>query len=299
MLLFEDLEWRGLVNQVSSPKLRDILNNEKINFYIGTDPNADSLHLGHYSSFLTAKRLAMGGHTPIILLGGATSLIGDPRGTEERELSKHHAVENNTQQLKEQIFSLFPYEIVNNIDWTKEIVFLDFLTEYGKLLTTSYMSNKDLVKRQMDSGISFAEFSYMTLQGMDFCELLKSRKITLQLAGSDQWGNITTGIELVRKKYGEEVYGMTIPLITDENGKKFGKSEGNAVWLSASKTPPADMYQFLYNVSDEIVISLLKKMTLLSKEEILKIESEHQKESQYAQQILAQTVVYDIHHVKL
>ena len=238
MNLFEELEWRGLINQYSSEKIKDKLNNESITFYIGTDPTADSLHLGHYSSFLIAKRLFNKGHTPILLLGGSTGLIGDPRGTTERKLSQQNEVKSNLDKLKSQINKLFPYRIVNNIDWTKDLDILVFLQEYGKLLSVNYMINKDLVKRQLNTGISFTEFSYMLLQGYDFLHLNKNENVILQVAGSDQWGNITTGIEIVRKKLDREVFGFTMPLITDENGKKFGKSEGNAIWLDKSKTSP-------------------------------------------------------------
>lgn len=297
--LYEDLKWRGLINQISSEKLIKKLNEESLTFYIGTDPTADSLHLGHYSSFLITKRLAMHGHKPIMLIGGATALVGDPRGSTERDLADKNRVFQSFNKLKEQLKKLFPYEIVNNYDWTKDLKMEDFLIEYGKLITTSYMTNKELVKKQLTSGISFAEFSYMLLQGMDFYHLLKEKNVTLQVAGSDQWGNITTGIEIVRKKTGKEVYGLTMPLITDENGKKFGKSEGNAIWLNPDKTSPQELYNFLYNISDCIVISLLKKLTFLSKEEIELIEKEHKPNSHYAQNILGKQIVYDIHNIKI
>ncbi len=299
MNLFEELEWRGLINQYSSEKIKDKLNNESITFYIGTDPTADSLHLGHYSSFLIAKRLFNKGHTPILLLGGSTGLIGDPRGTTERKLSQQNEVKSNLDKLKSQINKLFPYRIVNNIDWTKDLDILVFLQEYGKLLSVNYMINKDLVKRQLNTGISFTEFSYMLLQGYDFLHLNKNENVILQVAGSDQWGNITTGIEIVRKKLDREVFGFTMPLITDENGKKFGKSEGNAIWLDKSKTSPKELYDFLFNTSDKIIISLLKKLTFLSKEEIELIESNHfmNPSKKTAQKILAETLVKDIHGI--
>ncbi|HFU3977108.1 TPA: tyrosine--tRNA ligase [Streptococcus suis] len=299
MTLFEELQWRGLIKQYSSENLIDQLNFGELTFYIGTDPTADSLHLGHYSSFLIAKRLAEYGHHPIILIGGATALVGDPRGSTERELSERDQVFENFNKLKAQIQKLFPYEIVNNFDWTEDINSLDFLRDYGKFLSVGYMTNKDLVRRQMENGISYAEFSYMLLQGMDFVHLLNSKGVTLQVAGSDQWGNITTGIELVRKKTGKEVYAMTMPLITDENGKKFGKSEGNAIWISGEKTSPQQLYDFLYDVSDKIVISLLKKLTFLTRKEIEIIEEKHKEGSKIAQKILADEVTYDIHGVHL
>ncbi|MDG7601218.1 tyrosine--tRNA ligase [Streptococcus pneumoniae] len=299
MKLFEDLQWRGLVKQYSSDSLIEKLNNGKLTFYIGTDPTADSLHLGHYSSFLIAKRLAKYGHQPIILIGGATALVGDPRGTSERDLAEQEKIFNNFEKLKNQIQKIFPYEIVNNYDWTKNIMAIDFLREFGKHITAGYMSNKELVKRQMTTGISFTEFSYMLLQGMDFYHLFTTRGVTLQIAGSDQWGNMTTGIDLVRKKTGEEVFAMTMPLITDEKGKKFGKSEGNAIWISENKTTPEELHNFLLNVSDDIVISLLKKLTFLSRKDIEEIESKHKNGTGYAQGILADTVTFDIHGVSI
>lgn len=187
-------------------------------------------------------------------------MVGDPRGTSERDLAEQEKIFDNFEKLKNQIQKIFPYEIVNNYDWTKNIMAIDFLREFGKHITAGYMSNKELVKRQFATGISFTEFSYMLLQGMDFYHLFTTKGVTLQIAGSDQWGNMTTGIDLVRKKTGEEVFVMTMPLITDEEGKKFGKSEGNAIWISENKNTPEELHNFLLNVSDDIVISLLKKI---------------------------------------
>ena len=231
MTLYEELKWRGLIQDISDSKLIDKLNAGGLTFYIGTDPTADSLHLGHYSSFLITRRLAAAGHKPLLLVGVATGLIGDPRGTVERKLSNRDEVIHNYECLKTQLQQIFPYEVVNNYDWVKDLNIIDFFRDYGKYINVGYMLSKDLIRRQMESGISYAEFSYMLIQGLDFKYLHETRGVDLQVAGSDQWGNITTGIELIRKTTGDEVYAMTMPLVTDSHGNKFGKSEGNAVWL--------------------------------------------------------------------
>ncbi|MBE5936362.1 MAG: tyrosine--tRNA ligase [Lachnospiraceae bacterium] len=298
MTLYEELEWRGLIQDITSPDLIEKLNKGGMTFYIGTDPTADSLHLGHYSSFLITKRLANAGHTPIMLVGGATALVGDPRGTTERDLSDREEVEKNFIKLKEQLQSIFPYEVVNNFDWTKDISIIDFLRDYGKYINVGYMLGKDLIRRQLEStGISFAEFSYTLLQGMDFKYLHENRGVDLQVAGSDQWGNITTGIELIKKTTGDEVFALTMPLVVDSQGRKFGKSEGNAVWLDATKTTPYELYQFLINSEDSMVIDYLKRLTFLSKDEIEAIEKEHLEapERRVAQEALAREIITDLH----
>lgn len=297
MTLFEELKWRGLIQDISSPDLEEKLNKGGMTFYIGTDPTADSLHLGHYSSFLITKRLAMAGHKPIILVGGATALIGDPRGTGERELAIKEVVEKNFQGLKAQVERLFGFPVVNNYDWIKNINLIDFLRDYGKQISVNYMLAKDLIRRQLETGISYAEFSYTLLQGLDFKHLHDTMGVNMQVAGSDQWGNITTGIELIRRIEGDEVYAFTMPLIVDSHGKKFGKSEGNAVWLDKNKTSPYKLYQYLINSEDSMVISYLKKLTFLSKEEIEQIEIEQNKapEKRIAQKRLAFEVVKDLH----
>lgn len=301
MTLYEDLKYRGLIQEVSSPDLIDKLNAGNLTFYIGTDPTAESLHLGHYSSFLITRRLANAGHKPIILIGVATGLIGDPRGTVERKLSVKEEIFHNFEMLKEQIQKIFPYPVVNNYDWVKDIHVIDFLRDYGKYINVGYMLNKDLVKRQMEgSGISYAEFSYMLIQGLDFKYLHENMGVDLQVAGSDQWGNITTGIELVRKTTGDEVYAMTMPLVTDSHGVKFGKSEGNAIWLDKNKTSSYELYQFLINTEDEIVVDYLKRLTFLSKEQIEEIEQK-QKEAPHlrlAQKTLAKEIITDLHGEK-
>ena len=274
MTFFEELKWRGLVKDISSPDLEEKLNNESLTFYWGTDPTADSLHLGHYSSLVTAKRLMLHGHKPILLVGGATGLIGDPRPTAEREIISKETVSKNIEGLKKQVTRLLDNkaEVVNNYDWTKDITFLDFLRDIGKYINVNYMLNKDIISRRLDSGITYAEFSYTLLQGFDFLHLFKEKNCTLQAAGSDQWGNITTGIELIRKIEGTEAYGFTMPLILDKTGKKFGKSEGNALWLDKEKTSPYLIYQYLLNSDDSKVIEYLKVFTFLNKEEIDALE---------------------------
>ena len=299
MTLYEDLQWRGLIKDVSTPKLQEILDNQKITFYWGTDPSADSLHLGHYSSLVTAKRLSNYGHHPILLIGGSTGLIGDPRPTAEREIISKEAVMKNAEGIKEQVDKIFKgkAKIVNNYDWTKNVTLLDFLRDIGKYINVNYMLDKDIIKRRLETGITYAEFSYTLLQGFDFLKLFEQENCVLQAEGSDQWGNITTGIELIKKITGKEAYGFTMPLILDKNGKKFGKSEGNALWLDINKTSAYELYQYLVNTDDELVIDYLKVFTFLTKEEIENINKEQKEhpESRIAQKELAKQIITDIH----
>lgn len=299
MTFFEELKWRGLVKDISSPEIENKINNEKVTFYWGTDPTADSLHLGHYSSLITAKRLAKMGHHPILLVGGATGLIGDPRPTAEREIISYEKVLYNLEGIRSQVDRILEgkAEIVNNYDWTKDISFLEFLRDVGKYINVNYMLDKDIIKRRLDSGITYAEFSYTLLQGNDFLHLFQDKNCTFQVAGSDQWGNITTGIELIKKKIGKEAYGFTMPLILDKFGHKFGKSEGNALWLDKNKTSPYEMYQYLLNTDDSKVIEYLKVFTFLSKEEIDLLEEKQKAhpELREAQKTLANEIITDIH----
>lgn len=299
MTFFEELKWRGVIKDISSPELENKLNNESLTFYLGTDPTADSLHIGHYASFVTAKRLARHGHKPIILVGGATGLIGDPRPTAEREIISKETVAKNIEGLKKQIELLLEgkAQIVNNYDWTKDVTFLDFLRDIGKYINVNYMLGKDIIARRLETGITYAEFSYTLLQGFDYLHLFNTYNCTLQAAGSDQWGNITTGIELIRKIENKEAYGFTMPLILDSTGKKFGKSEGNALWLDKEKTSPYKIYQYLVNSDDSKVIEYLKVFTFLSKEEIdsLELEVKNHPENRAAQKTLAYEVVKDLH----
>ena len=297
MNLYEDLVYRGLIKDVSSSDLKDKLNNEKLTFYIGTDPTADSMHIGHFSSFLIATRLANYGHKPILLIGGATGLIGDPKPSKERQMISKEAVLHNVNCLTKQAKEIFGFDVVNNYDWAKEINFVDFFRDYGKYISVNYMLDKDIIRRRMDSGITYCEFSYMMMQAMDFVHLYETKGVTLQVAGSDQWGNITTGIELARKKLDVELYAFTMPLVLDSNGVKFGKTEGNALWLDKNKTSSYELYQYLINTSDDIIIDYLKKLTFLSKEEIEEIEKIHfeSPEKRFAQTKLAESVITFIH----
>lgn len=299
MNLYEDLLWRGLIKDVAGDNLKEILNGEPITFYWGTDPTADSLHIGHYSSLVTAKRLMKAGHHPILLCGGATGRIGDPRPTAEREILDYQTIENNIKGIKNQIDKLFEgkAEIVDNYTWTKDYTFLEFLRDIGKYINVNYMINKDIISRRLETGITYAEFSYMLLQGYDFLHLYETKNCIMQVEGSDQWGNITTGIELIKKKLGKEAYAFTMPLILDANGNKFGKSEGNALWLDKEKTSPYEIYQYLINADDSKVLEYLKVFTFLTKEEIEDIMKKHEEkpELRIAQKTLAFEVVKDIH----
>ena len=297
MKCFEDLKWRGLIKDISSPELEDKLNNEQLTFYIGTDPTADSMHIGHFSSFLIATRLAKYGHKPILLIGGATGLIGDPKPTAERKMITKEEVEKNVLGLTNQAKNIFGFEVVNNYDWISKINTVDFLRDYGKYINVNYMLDKDIINRRLDSGITFCEFAYTILQGLDFLTLYHDKGVTLEVAGSDQWGNITTGIELARKKENVELFGLTMPLVLDNNGVKFGKTEGNALWLDKNKTTSYELYQYLINTSDECVIDYLKKLTFLTKEEIEAIEVEHREkpELRIAQKKLAEEVITFLH----
>lgn len=297
MTIYEELQWRGLVQDISSPELIDKLNKGGMTFYIGTDPTADSMHIGHYSSFLISKRLAKAGHHPILLIGGATGLIGDPKPSAERPMISYEEVEHNIKGLTKQAQDIFGFEVVNNYDWTKNINVLDFLRDYGKFFNVNYMLAKDKVKSRLESGITYAEFSYMILQALDFLYLFEHNNCTLQVAGSDQWGNITSGIELIRKKTDKEVYGMVMPLVTDSTGKKFGKTEGNALWLDKNKTSSYELYQYLINLEDSMIIQYLKMLTFLSPDEINNIEKEHlsKPEARIAQKSLAKEIITDLH----
>ena len=297
MKIYDDLVWRGLIQEISSPELIEKLNNGGMTFYIGTDPTADSMHIGHYSSFLISKRLKQAGHHPLLLVGGATGLIGDPKPDAERPMITYEEVEHNFEGLKNQAEKIFGFEVVNNYDWTKDINTIDFLRDYGKYFNVNYMLNKDIIKRRVDEGITYAEFSYMIIQALDFLHLYETRNCTLQVAGSDQWGNITAGIELTRKKTGNEIYGFTMPLVTKADGTKFGKSEGKAIWLDRNKTSPYEMYQFFINSEDSKVIDYLKKLTFLSKEEIDKLEESNIKEPhlRIAHKKLAEEVITFLH----
>ena len=299
MTLFEELKWRGLVKDIAGEDIEDKINSGNITFYWGTDPTADSLHLGHYSSLITAKRLAKAGHHPILLVGGATGLIGDPRPTAEREIMDKKVLENNLEGIRKQVDRIFDgkAEIVNNYEWFKDFNFLDFLRDVGKYININYMLDKDIIRRRLETGITYAEFSYTLMQGYDFLRLFREKNCILQAEGSDQWGNITTGIDLIRKITGKEAYGFTMPLVLDKYGNKFGKSEGNALWLDKNKTSSYQLYQYLINVDDSMVISYLKIFTFLSKDEIEDLEKKNSEHPEYreAHKALAREIITDLH----
>ncbi len=297
MTLFEDLKWRGLIKDISSPELEKKLNEGGMSFYIGTDPTADSLHVGHLSSFLISKRLKDAGHHPILLVGGATGMIGDPRPTSERAMISKEEVQKNFEALKKQVEGIFGFEVVNNYDWIKDINIIEFLRDYGKFFNINYMLDKDIIRRRLETGITFAEFTYMILQALDFKYLHENKGVNLQCAGSDQWGNITAGIDLIRKTTGDEVYAFTMPLVTDSQGKKFGKSEGNALWLDKNKTSSYKLYQFFINVEDSMVIDYLKIYTFLSKEEIEELDRKNKEhpELREAHKTLAKEIITFLH----
>ena len=297
MGIYEELAWRGLIKDVSDPSLKDKLNAGGLTFYIGTDPTGDSLHIGHFSSFLICKRLKDAGHTPIMLVGGATGLIGDPKPDSERPMITKEQVDHNFNCLKNQLTKLFDCEVVNNYDWCKDINFIDFLRDFGKFFNVNYMLSKDIVARRLDAGITYTEFSYMIMQALDFWYLFKNKGVTLQVAGQDQWGNMTSGIELIRKKEAKEAYAFTMPLLTKSDGSKFGKTNGKAIWLDINKTSAYEMYQFFINSEDSKVIDYLKFLTFLSKEEIeeLEVKNNTQPHLREAHKALAKEVITFIH----
>ena len=299
MTLFEELKWRGLIKDTAGEDLEKIINGCNATFYWGTDPTADSLHIGHYSSLITVKRLAKAGHHPILLVGGATGLIGDPRPTAEREIISYEKVQKNFEGIKKQVTELFNgnVDVVNNYDWTKDMNILEFLREIGKYINVNYMLDKDIIKRRLETGITFAEFAYTLLQGYDFLHLYETRNCIMQVEGSDQWGNITTGIDLINKKLGKNAYAFTMPLILDSKGEKFGKSAGNALWLDKNKTSSYEFYQYLINADDVKIEEYLKVFTFLSPEEIMDIMKKHNEhpEERLAQKTLAKEFITDLH----
>ncbi|MBQ0165864.1 MAG: tyrosine--tRNA ligase [Treponema sp.] len=299
MTFYDELEWRGLIKDTAGEDIKDKINSGNVTFYWGTDPTADSLHLGHYSSLVTAKRFANAGHHPILLVGGSTGLIGDPRPTAEREIMAKEKLEKNMAGIRAQVDKLFDgkAEIVNNYDWTKDYTYLDFLRDIGKYINVSYMLNKDIIARRLETGITYAEFSYTLLQGYDFLWLYRNKNCIMQAEGADQWGNITTGIELIRKIEGKEAYGFTMPLVLDKYGNKFGKSAGNALWLDLNKTSSYELYQYLVNVDDSMVISYLKIFTFLTPDEIMELEKKNAEhpELREAHKALAREIITDLH----
>ena len=299
MTNWEELKWRGLIKDTAGDDLEAVINKGGFTFYWGTDPTADSLHLGHYSSLVTAKRLMLMGNKPLLLCGGATGRIGDPRPTAEREIISIDTLNHNISCIQKQIDKLFDgkAQLVNNYDWFKDYNYLDFLRDIGKYVNVNYMINKDIISRRLETGITYAEFSYMLIQGFDFLNMYQKMNCIMQVEGSDQWGNITTGIDLIRKITGKEAYAFTMPLILDSTGKKFGKSEGNALWLDEDKTSSYELYQYLINSDDTKVYEYLKVFTFLTPTEIDKIMEEHNKnpEKRLAQKKLAECIITDLH----
>lgn len=306
MNIFEELKARGLVFQTTDEEaLVKALTEGQVSYYTGYDPTADSLHLGHLVAILTSRRLQLAGHKPYALVGGATGLIGDPSFKDaERSLQTKETVLEWSGKIKGQLSQFLDFEngankaeLVNNYDWFSQISFIDFLRDIGKYFTVNYMMSKDSVKKRIETGISYTEFAYQIMQGYDFYELNQKFNVTLQIGGSDQWGNMTAGTELLRRKADKTGHVMTVPLITDASGKKFGKSEGNAVWLDADKTSPYEMYQFWLNVMDEDAIRFLKIFTFLSLEEIAEIEKafDAARHERLAQKTLAKEVVTLVH----
>ena len=306
MNIFEELKERGLVFQTTDEEaLVKALTEGQVSYYTGYDPTADSLHLGHLVAILTSRRLQMAGHKPYALVGGATGLIGDPSFKDaERSLQTKETVDGWVTKIQNQLSRFLDFEngdnkavMVNNYDWFGNVSFIDFLRDVGKYFTVNAMMSKESVKKRIETGISYTEFAYQIMQGYDFYELNDKYNVTLQIGGSDQWGNMTAGTELLRRKADKTGHVMTVPLITDSTGKKFGKSEGNAVWLDADKTSPYEMYQFWLNVMDDDAVRFLKIFTFLSLEEIAEIEKEFNaaRHERLAQKILAREVVTLVH----
>src|SRR5690554_3250708 len=309
--LLQDLSWRGLVNDCTDlDALDELLDNEMLTLYCGFDPTAESLHVGSLIPILTLRRFQLAGHKPLALVGGATGLIGDPSGrSSERSLNTLETVLKYVKGIKNQLAKFIDFnekenraELVNNYDWTKDLSIIDFLRDYGKHFGINYILAKDTVASRLESGISFAEFTYTILQAMDFNYLYETKGCKLQIGGSDQWGNITSGLELIRKKHGTEVkvIGFTFPLVTKADGTKFGKTAGGSIWLDEKLTTPYEMYQFFLNTSDEDVVKFLKYFTFLSHEEInhLEVKVKMEPHKREAQKTLAKEVVSLVHSEK-
>ncbi len=304
MKLFDELKWRGLLYQVTDDSIEEKLNKGKMTFYLGADPTADSLHVGHLLAYLVAKRLADKGHQPILVIGGGTGLIGDPSfKSSERKLLTIEESLKNAEGIVKQVKNILPNaKIVNNYDWISSLNSIQFLRDIGKHFNVAYMMSKDSVKSRIENGISFTEFAYQIIQAWDFEHLFKTENCTLQIGGQDQWGNITAGLELIRKIHtiDAEVYGLTFPLVTKSDGTKFGKTESGALWLDKNRTSPYEFYQYWINAADADVISRLKQFTFLEKEEIEKLEKEvnEHPEGRVAQKTLAEELTKLVHGEK-
>ena len=306
MHIFDELKERGLIFQTTDEEaLRKALEEGQVSYYTGYDPTADSLHLGHLVAILTSRRLQLAGHKPYALVGGATGLIGDPSFKDaERSLQTKDTVDGWVKSIQGQLSRFLDFEngenkavMVNNYDWFGSISFIDFLRDIGKYFTVNYMMSKESVKKRIETGISYTEFAYQIMQGYDFFVLNQDYNVTLQIGGSDQWGNMTAGTELLRRKADKTGHVITVPLITDATGKKFGKSEGNAVWLNPEKTSPYEMYQFWMNVMDADAVPFLKIFTFLSLDEIEDIRKQFEvaPHERLAQKVLAREVVTLVH----
>ena len=309
MNIIDDLMWRGAINQMTDEEgLRQLTQEKAVSLYCGVDPTGDSMHIGHLIPFMILRRFQLAGHRPVIVIGGATGSIGDPSGrTSERVLQTKEQVQHNVEKLTAQMKSLFltsqedqeAVRLVNNYDWTKDLSLLDFLRDYGKHFNLNTMLAKDVVASRLEVGISFTEFSYQILQSIDFLQLFRKEDVQVQIGGADQWGNITAGLELIRKVEGAEAraYGLTIPLMLKSDGTKFGKSAGGAVWLDPEKTTPYEFYQFWLNQDDRDVIKYIKYFTFLEKEEIEALEVSVQEEphKRQAQKRLAEEVTRFVH----
>ena len=305
--LIEDLKWRGLAYQLTDETgMVDLLNKESISLYCGVDPTADSMHIGHIVPLLTLRRFQMHGHRPVLLIGGATGMIGDPSGrSEERQLQTTEQIDLNVKGLQKQMERIFDFNsdngaiLVNNRDWIGSMDVIEFLRDYGKYIGVNYMLAKDTVASRLEGGISFTEFSYMLIQAIDYNHLYNEHQCRIQVGGSDQWGNITTGLEMIRKTHSDETkaFGMTIPLVTKADGTKFGKSASGSVWLDAEKTSPYEFYQFWLNTADADVIRYMKIFTFLTREEIEAFEVTVKEEAHLrkAQKALAEEMTKMIH----
>ncbi|MBQ6742002.1 MAG: tyrosine--tRNA ligase [Bacteroidales bacterium] len=302
--LVEELKWRGMIHDIM-PGTEEQLKKEVTTAYVGIDPTADSLHIGHLVSIMLLKHLQLAGHKPLAVVGGATGMIGDPSfKAQERKLLTVEEIQHNVQCIRKQLERFLDFvnpvngaEICNNYDWMKDYLFLDFIRDVGKHITVNYMMTKDSVKKRMETGISFTEFSYQLLQGYDFLVLYRTKGCKLQMGGSDQWGNITTGTELIRRMEGGEAFALTCPLITKADGTKFGKTEGGNVWLDPEKTSPYKFYQFWLNCSDVDTARYIRIFTLFSKEEIEAMEKQHSEapEQRILQKALAKDITIRVH----
>ena len=304
MNIIDELEWRGAINQTTDKEaLKESTENKNIGLYCGTDSTGDSLHIGHLIRFMILKRFQLAGHHPVIIIGGGTGAIGDPSGRKtERTLQTESQLEHNKKALTEQMKKLFGTEnftIVDNYTWLKNFTMIDFLRDFGKLFNVNTMLNKEVVASRLDSGISFTEFTYQILQAVDFLHLYQNNSVQLEIGGSDQWGNITAGIDLIHKVEGPDakVYGLTIPLMLKADGTKFGKTAGGAIWLDPKKTSPYEFYQFWINQDDRDVVKYLRYFTFLSKDEIDELAEKVQKEpwKREAQRRLAEEVTKFVH----